>query len=201
MTAAVAAALLVAVWPRAGERIRYALAGAVAVSIHPLLGVGALAALLWSGLRGASPGGDAGAGLALLTDQVSLGLRAGLPLDGAMEEAAADAGPTAAAEVRRVLREARRSGLAAALEHGAGRGNRLFRICARAVRTGAPLLPAVEALGDELRHEEHTRRLASARRLPVRLLLPLALLILPGFVLLVVVPALAGALARLEIGW
>jgi hypothetical protein len=36
-----------------------------------------------------------------------------------------------------------------------------------------------------------------ARRLPVRLLLPLALLILPGFVLLAVGPAVLQGLARL----
>ena len=43
--------------------------------------------------------------------------------------------------------------------------------------------------------------MTEAKRLPVRMLLPLALLILPGFVLALIGPALAGSLARLDIGW
>ena len=43
----------------------------------------------------------------------------------------------------------------------------------------------------------HAERITVARRLPVRLLLPLALLILPGFVVLAVGPAVLQALARL----
>jgi hypothetical protein len=41
----------------------------------------------------------------------------------------------------------------------------------------------------ERRHAEQACNLERARRLPVRLLLPLALLILPGFMVLVVGPA------------
>jgi pilus assembly protein TadC len=58
---------------------------------------------------------------------------------------------------------------------------------------------AVEAFASEQRHAEHNRSLAAARRLPVKLLLPLALLILPGFVILAVGPALARSLARLDV--
>ena len=41
--------------------------------------------------------------------------------------------------------------------------------------------------------------MAAARRLPVRLLVPVALLMLPGFVVLTAGPALLGAAERLRI--
>ncbi len=137
----------------------------------------------------------------LLADQVALGLRAGLTLEGALRAAVPDLPPNLQADVGGVLRRARSRGMAAALAAAAGDGGPLYRITERAVRTGASLAAAVEALAGELRHEDHSRRVADARRLPVRMLLPLALLILPGFVLALVGPALLGGLARLDIGW
>jgi len=137
----------------------------------------------------------------LLADQVALALRAGLTLEGAFREVRADLPDAMAREIECLLREARLGGLGRALASASGHGERLYRITDRAVRSGAPVGPAVEALAEELRHEDHARRTADARRLPVRLLLPLALLILPGFVLALVGPALVGSLARLDIGW
>jgi hypothetical protein len=147
--------------------------------------------------RPATPGD----GSLLLADQVGLGLRAGLTLEGALRAALPVLPASLAAEVGGVLRRARSVGLMAALVGTRGAGDRLYRITERAVRTGAPLAAAVEALAGELRHEDHARRVAEARRLPVRMLVPLALLILPGFVLALVGPAVAGSLARLDIGW
>jgi hypothetical protein len=202
MTPLIATAVLLGFWPVAGPAVRWAGIGAVLGSIHPVAALGSV--LIPTALvlrRGPFRSRGTQGGQALLADQVALGLRAGLTLEGSLHEAVPDLDPQAASRVRGVLREARRIGLASVLADATGSGERLFRIAARAVRTGAPLIPAVEGLADELRHEEHTRRTARARRLPVRLLLPLALLILPGFVLVVVAPALIGSLARLEIGW
>ena len=141
------------------------------------------------------------ADVVLLADLVVLGLRSGLTLEGALWAAVPDLPAGLGDEVLRVLREARRSGMVPALVDAEGKAERLYRLAARAAESGAELAPAVEALAGELRHIEHARDLAAARRLPVRLLLPLALLILPGFVLSVIGPALIGSLARLEIGW
>jgi hypothetical protein len=63
--------------------------------------------------------------------------------------------------------------------------------------SGAPVLDAVERYGEERRAEDRAAREAALRRLPVLLSFPLALLILPGFVLLTVAPALSGAVERL----
>ena len=137
----------------------------------------------------------------MLADQAALGLRAGLTLDAALRAARPDLPGPLSAEVGAVLRRARSQGIALALAGAGGHGERVYRITERAVRTGAPVAAAIEALADELRHEDHARRMADARRLPVRMLLPLALLILPGFVLVLIGPALAGSLARLDVGW
>jgi tight adherence protein C len=137
--------------------------------------------------------------LVMLADLLSLGLGAGLGLPLAMEEAAREVAGPLAEEITSVRRAMDRWGVAAALASAPGWGERLYRLMGRAAATGAPLVGAVEAYALERRHAEHTLRLEAARRLPVRLVLPLALLILPGFVVLVLGPALLESLARLGV--
>jgi len=201
--AGIGAAALARRLPRLG---RPEVAGALAALavLAPLLGVPALAAAAcwrlsrrFHRLRLAAA--SAGADVVLLADLLALGLGAGLSLPLALEEAAREVDPSLAAEVGALRRAMERQGVAAALASATGRGERLYRLTARAAATGAPLAAAVEAYAAEQRHAEHARHLERARRLPVRLLLPLALLILPGFVVLVVGPALLEALARLEV--
>ncbi len=69
---------------------------------------------------------------------------------------------------------------------------------ALAERTGDPIASVLDRLADEARR--HRRRLAdaSARELPVRLAVPLVSCTLPAFVLLTIVPVLAGALSSLR---
>jgi tight adherence protein C len=172
--------------------------------LAPLLVIGAGAALgCWAlSRRLRRPRLDeaaAEADVVLLADLVALGLGAGLSLPAALDEAAGEVAVSLATEVRHLRRAMDRLGVAATLAAAGGRGERLYRLTARAAATGAPLSAAVEAFAAERRHAEQSRRLERARRLPVRLLLPLALLILPGFVVLVVGPALLEALARLEV--
>ena len=64
-------------------------------------------------------------------------------------------------------------------------------------RTGAPVGPALARLAAEERAAARRRVESQARRVPVRLLVPLVFLVLPAFVLLTVVPGLAAGLARL----
>jgi len=135
----------------------------------------------------------------LLADLLVLALGAGLGLPAALDEATAGLGGGLAAELKAVRRSMEQAGAEAGLAGATGRAERLYRLLGRAAATGAPLMGAVEAFAAERRHEQHTRRLEAARRLPVRLLLPLALLILPGFVVLAVGPALLEALSRLQI--
>jgi tight adherence protein C len=190
-------------FPRLGRPL---LAGALAslTALAPVIGVGAgLALVAWRFSRRFHrrrlAAQSAEADVVLLADLLALGLGAGLSLPLALDEAAAEVAPPLAAEVVALRRAMDRLGVASALATVTGRGERLYRLTARAAATGAPLVAAVEAFAAERRHAEHSRRLEAARRLPVRLLLPLALLILPGFVVLVVGPALLEALARLQV--
>ena len=137
--------------------------------------------------------------VAMLAELVVLGLGAGLTVGEALDAAAGHVGPVLRSEVGYLLRRSRVVGLPAALESAGGHAGRFYRVAGQAVASGAPLLPALAAFVAEERHAEHTRRQAAARRLPVRLLLPLALLMLPGFVVLIAGPALLGAAERLRL--
>jgi hypothetical protein len=97
------------------------------------------------------------------------------------------------------MRSARVDGTAVTFASATGPLARLLALAARAVSTGAPLAAAIAAFADEARNAERARAVADARRLAVRLLFPLALLILPGFVVLVAGPVVLESLARLDL--
>jgi tight adherence protein C len=201
--AGIGAAALARRWPRLGPPVGAGVVAAL-VALAPLLGVPAVLALACWRLsrrfhRRRLANASAEADVVLLADLLALGLGAGLSLPLALDAAAGEVDPGLSAEVGALRRAMDRLGVAAALAGATGRGERLYRLTARAAATGAPLTAAVEAFAAERRHTDHARRLEAARRLPVRLLLPLALLILPGFVVLVVGPALLESLARLEV--
>lgn len=128
---------------------------------------------------------------ALLAELAALGLTAGLTFPAAVETASTAVPGDESVRLRRAVR------LRAAAWNVPSEDPGLFLVARRALATGAPLASAVSAHATTLRSEERSRQLAAARRLPVKLLFPLALLILPGFLLLTVGPALLGSLERL----
>lgn len=128
---------------------------------------------------------------ALLAELTGLGLAAGLTFPGATEAAATAVPGDESVRLRRAVRFHTETGSVPLEDPG------LFLVARRALATGAPLAPAVSGYATALRNEERSRQLTSARRLPVKLLFPLALLILPGFLILTVGPALLGSLERL----
>jgi tight adherence protein C len=67
------------------------------------------------------------------------------------------------------------------------------------LRYGAPLGPALERIGLELRLDRRRQAELEARRVPVRLLGPLVSCILPAFALLTVVPLLVASLESLPL--
>ena len=172
--------------------------------LQPAIGIAGLGASIlvrWRGrlrdTRISKEGAEADVGL--LAELVSLGLTAGLSLHAALATAVPFLGPELQSEVKGLLRTAGRTGLAAALSESVGLGQGLYRMAARAVSTGAPLVAAVDGFVRERLSDTRAQRLAQARRLPVRLMVPLALLILPGFVLMTLAPALSSGLGRLTV--
>ena len=137
--------------------------------------------------------------LPLLGDLVGLGLSSGRTFAASIEMAAAQLRSPLGAEVMAVMRRTSRDGAALVLAGSEGAAGRLYQLAGRALTTGAPLAAAVAAFTEEVRATQRAASLAAARRLPVLLMFPLALLILPGFVLLTVAPAVAGALERLTL--
>ena len=124
-------------------------------------------------------------------------LSAGLSVAAALDFAADEVGAVAAGELRSVLRNARHQGLAVALAGAGGATDRLFAVLARAQLTGASAVKAVASFVDEERRDRRARAVESAQRLPVKLTVPLALLILPGFVLLTFGPTVIATVQRL----
>ena len=127
----------------------------------------------------------------LLAELAALGLTAGLTFPAAVEAATTAVPGEASDRLRRAERTAGGGGEGPETDPG------LFRVARRARSTGASLLPAISGYAAALRDEERSVRLVAARRLPVTLLFPLALLILPGFLILTIGPTLLGSLERL----
>jgi tight adherence protein C len=124
-------------------------------------------------------------------------LSAGLPVAAALEFAAGEVGEVEAAELRSVLRTARHQGLATALAGAGGTAASLFAVLARAQLTGSSATKAVDTFVDEERKHRRARATEAAQRLPVKLTVPLALLILPGFIVLTIGPTVVGTVQRL----
>lgn len=91
------------------------------------------------------------------------------------------------------------SGLTAARDFATGKVKLLLTHLARAQVTGASAADAVRRMLDSDIALERTRRLARTRALPVRLMLPVTLLMLPGVVLIGYGPTLVGLVNELAI--
>lgn len=132
--------------------------------------------------------------LALL---LRIGLSSGLSVAGALSMAKSHLDPATAETIRTVARDGLANGLTAAMGRHSGDLSRLFRILADAHVTGAPLVLAVNTfIGDEL-DRRRAAALHRARILPVRLTLPVALGLLPGFVILGIAPQIVLAIRDL----
>lgn len=125
---------------------------------------------------------------------LSVGLHAGLSLPAALLAASDALGPPANAPLLRVVREGRLLGIGHALATTPGVLAELFRRLADAERTGAPLLGTIGAYEREREAEARAELVARARALPVRLAIPLTLLILPGAVLALLGPTVVDLL-------
>lgn len=135
----------------------------------------------------------------LFGELVALGLGAGLPFMAAAVAAGDRVGHAIGGEVSLVARSARSAGSTVVLARAGGATGPLFRSVARANATGAPVGPVVASFVRDLRQARAAERAAATKKLPVRLLIPLTLLILPGFVVLTLGPALIGGLDRLQL--
>jgi hypothetical protein len=162
---------------------------------------GVAAFLIWSALRAARL---RRAGPPLSESDVDdlaallvIGLSASRTLAGALEDASLQLGDATRGEVVDLLRRARIRGLAAALAETDGPLAPLASQLARAQISGAPMVDAVAAFLQTRRGVVRSTLLESARTLPVRLIVPVTLLLLPGFVLLLMGPFIVEQVGQL----
>ena len=138
-------------------------------------------------------------------DLVAVGARAGLNAHRSLELAAEAAAPPLRQEIRRVV-----DGVACGRPLAEGLSDlarrvpldgvaALCRCVEQAHRRGLPLAEAAERAADEIRVARRQAAEASARTAPVKMLFPLAFLILPSFLLLTAVPLLVVALRQVRV--
>lgn len=137
---------------------------------------------------------------AVLARVVLVGLTAGLPLARALELAHDFVSGEVAMETEAVIRRSRRQGMSLALSQSGPKTRPMLARLAMAAASGAPVAEAVATYLAEVRQERRTSALEKVRRLPVTLMIPLGLLILPGFVVLFVGPIIFRSLSDLIVG-
>lgn len=126
-------------------------------------------------------------------------LRSGLSVLASLQAVAA--GLPSYSELLEVSRVATVSGLARSIESADDQLRPIIAQLARAQRSGASLSETVRRLLDRDLAAERTRRLVKARSLPVKLMIPITLLMLPGLVLLLYAPTLFGLFSDLTGAW
>jgi Flp pilus assembly protein TadB len=138
-----------------------------------------------------------------LLDLLVLTLQAGLPPPAAFVALAPYAPEVVAPAVDAVVERHARGerfvhALDALIEQLGTRALSLVAAIAAAERSGLPLAPTIDRIADDAR--AHRRRSAEieARRLPVRLAVPLVCCTLPSFVCIAIGPVLVGALSSLR---
>ncbi len=151
----------------------------------PGMVIAALAPSVWRAVR-SRPEPDPSSTLLLLLFLVEL--RGGLSVLAALGEVSATL--PGYENLRVVSRVARVSGLASALPYADGHLRPVVAQLVRAQRSGASLSDAMRRMLDTELAEEKARRIARARTLPVRLMVPVTLLMLPGLVLFLYAPSL-----------
>lgn len=157
--------------------------------------IGAVAAWIWRRLATSKPT-DPPLNLVLML--LLIELRAGVSVLAAL--VATSESLPGYESLRTVARVARVSGLTSALPYADEALRPVVAQLARAQRSGASLAGSVRRLLDGALASERARRLARARTLPTRLMIPVTLLMLPGLILAMYAPSLLGTFEDLTGG-
>jgi len=126
-------------------------------------------------------------------------VRAGLSILAALQ--AASAALPGHRDLRRVSRVATVSGLTSAIAEAGPELRPLITQLARAQASGASIGGVLRSMLERDLAAERATRIARARSLPVRLMIPVTLLMLPGLVLLLYAPSLFSLFSELTGVW
>lgn len=171
----------------------------LAAAVHPLLGVVAIAcvvAVLQLGRIRVSRSDtrDVESESVLALELVGLGVTAGLPFRNAAAVTADQIRGPVGQEIEGALRSMS-AGHTPNIATAAIRS--IFSAAESSERAGIPLAGQLNAAATDRRRAAAAETRERLAKLPVKMLFPLAFLILPGFVLLAVVPPLISGLSRL----
>lgn len=194
--------------PKTAPAIGFALAAVIAVAIHPVLGVG-IGLLMWISphrrraqlhrRRQAEVIEELPEAIDLLRLAISSGLNVHLAVAAVGERLCGPVGLGLAEAVQRAKAGVRLADGLEPLPDSVGEPVRpLVRVLIDGDRYGTELEPALEQLAADSRLLRRRRAEEQARRLPLRLLLPLVTCILPAFILLTLAPVLAETLTTLR---
>jgi tight adherence protein C len=130
----------------------------------------------------------------LAVELVALGVTAGLPFRNAAALTADQIEGPIGDEIMRALRR-----LGAGYEPSIDSSDlrSVFSVASAAEASGMPIAAALNALATDRKRAAEAVAREKLSKLPVKMLFPLAFLILPGFVMLTVVPPLLSGLSRL----
>ncbi|MDK1019206.1 MAG: type II secretion system F family protein [Actinomycetota bacterium] len=174
-------------------------AAAAIIIVQPLLGIACIAGVIVAArvsrirrMRVAASRSDDDGLLAV--ELVGLGVTAGLPFRSAAALTAQQIGGRVGGEISSGLRDLD-AGLPASVSRADIRS--MFDAAASSETTGMPLAGTLNSIARERRRGAAAAAREQLGKLPIKMLFPLAFLILPGFVLLTVVPPLVSGLSRL----
>ena len=132
----------------------------------------------------------------LAVELVGLGVTAGLPFRNAAALTADQLDGPVARDIARALRSVS-AGQLPSIDRDDVQS--MFSAAAASETTGMPLAGTLNAVAADRRRAAAAASRERLAKLPVKMLFPLAFLILPGFVLLTVVPPLMSGLSRLGV--
>ena len=195
-------------FPIAAPAAGFALAAIVALVVHPVMGL-SIGAAMWIAphrrraqmhrSKQAEIIEELPEAIDLLRLAVSSGLNVHLAVAAVGERLCGPVGLGLAEAVQRALDGMRLADALEPLPETVGEPVRpLIRVLIDGDRYGTELEPALEQLAADSRLLRRRRAEEHARRLPLRLLLPLVLCILPAFILLTLAPVLAETLSILR---
>ena len=181
--------------------LAFGAAGVAAVLIHPLLGI----VIIGVGIavrqalqihRTRQVGASTDSDSMLAVELVSLGVVSGLPFRNAAALTALQVEGHVAHEISQALRSLN-AGQPPSIEVPDIQA--MFGAADASESTGMPLAATLTALASDRRRVAAAASRERLAKLPVKMLFPLAFLILPGFVLLTVIPPLISGLSKLGV--
>lgn len=187
--------------------VRWLLAGGALLALAVMPGLFVLAALvapvvlgmrvLEQARRSRSDRAAIARGLPLALDLAAAALAAGLPLPDALESAGDGAGPPFDERWRRAAGYLRTGGDPADAVDQDSADHDALVVVQEGLDAGMPLADLLRGLAEARREGARWEAEAAARRVAVRVVLPLAACFLPAFILLGVVPVVVGLFSSL----